>query len=208
MLNLNPLNPEIWDKHYKKDISTLQYPDENLVRILSKLKLEGTALDHGSGSGRHIKLLKEFGFAVSACDYSKESILKINSLYPDVQTHWIGESSLPYQNKTFDVIVSWGVLHYNDWEDAQKIILELKRILKKGGYLIGSIRSSKDTHLKTKDQIVNLQDIKGSKVKLYEFEEVKLLLQNFEQVQYAYMERSVIGNLEERICHWIFQAKN
>ena len=208
MFNLNPLNPEIWDKHYKKDISTLQYPDENLVRILSKLKLQGKALDHGSGSGRHIKLLRDFGFEVSACDYSKESILKINSFYKDVPTFLIKEAILPYQNESFDIIVSWGVLHYNESEEALKIILELKRILKKDGFLIGSIRSSNDTHLKMKDQIVNLKDIQGSKVKLYTLEELKLLLQNFEQVQYAYMERTLMGNLEERICHWIFQAKN
>jgi SAM-dependent methyltransferase len=208
MQNLNKSNPEIWDNHYNREKSRLAFPDENLVRILSRILPGGSALDHGAGSGRHSVLLKSFGFNVSACDYSFKSIQAIRELIPEANTNLITTLELPYDDSIFDLVVSWGVLHYNSLEDASKIVSEIKRILKPGGYFVGTVRSSQDTHLKANQGVIGMEDLSGAKVKLYSLDDVKLLLQDFISKEFGYMERTPIGKLEERICHWIFQAKN
>jgi SAM-dependent methyltransferase len=208
MQNLNKSNPEVWNTHYEREKSRLVFPDENLVRILSRIPQGEFALDHGAGSGRHSILLKSCGFQVTACDYSAKSIETIQRMMPGIETDIIRSANLPYENEKFNLVVSWGVLHYNTLEDAHNIVREIKRILKVGGYFVGTVRSSTDTHLKTKDGIIGIADLSGGSVRLYTLEELKELLSGFTNVEFGYMERSPIGKLEERICHWIFQAKN
>lgn len=186
----------------------LVYPDENLVRVLSRVKPEGEALDFGAGSGRHSVLLERLGYKVTAVDYSQNSIHLIQTRYPNIQTKIVNEPPYPFENEQFSLIVSWGVLHYNEPEKAKIIIDEYQRMLEKEGHLVGTIRAATDTHLKLKDGIVGLEDIKNSKVCLYTLEDLKQLLGSFANVQYAYMERTPLGQLEDRICHWIFLAKN
>lgn len=208
MQNSNNPNSKIWDSHYKKQKSTLSYPDENLVRILSKISHSGLALDHGTGSGRHLKLLQEFGYDCKACDYSEESILKVKSIFPNVEVRKIDSLLLPYDSNSFDLVVSWGVLHYNSTEEIKQIVSEWKRILKANSYLIGTVRADTDTHLKLNHGISQNLDLKSSKIQLFNLEKVKTILQDFQSLEIAYMERTPLGKLEERICHWIFLAKN
>jgi len=208
MQNSNKANPEIWDKHYQREKSRLIFPDENLVRILSRIPQGETALDHGAGSGRHSVLLKSCGFQVTACDYSAKSIETIQRTLPGVETDIIRSRNLPYENGKFDLVVSWGVLHYNSEEEAIHIVKEIKRVLKTGGHFVGTVRSNSDTHLKVNDGQIGLTDLSGGSVRLYSLEELKTLLKDFSNLEFGYSERSPIGKLEERICHWIFQAKN
>ncbi|MBP7282264.1 MAG: class I SAM-dependent methyltransferase [Leptospiraceae bacterium] len=208
MQSLNKSNPKIWDSHYAKEKSKLVFPDENLVRILSRIPTTGAALDHGAGSGRHTILLKSYGFQVSACDYSSKSMDSIKETIQGVDTTVITSNLLPYNDNQFDLIVSWGVLHYNSIEDAAAIVQEIRRVLKPNGYFVGTVRSSFDTHLKTKEGTIGLHDLSGGQVKLYALDELKLLLKDFNNIEFGYMERTPIGKLEERICHWIFQITN
>ncbi|HMV41117.1 MAG TPA: class I SAM-dependent methyltransferase [Leptospiraceae bacterium] len=208
MQNLNKINPTIWDNHYTKEKSKLVFPDENLVRILSRIPVGTSALDHGAGSGRHSVLLKSYGYQVTACDYSAKAIEGIQKMLPTITTNVITSTTLPYEDKSFDLVVSWGVLHYNSFDEANTIISEIKRILKPNGYIVGTVRSNLDTHLKTKDGVIGNKDLSGGKVTLYSLDELKDMLKIFKDTEFGYMERTPMGKLEERICHWIFQAKN
>jgi hypothetical protein len=55
--------------------------------------------------------------------------------------------------------------------------------------------------------MIGLEDLSGGKVKLYSLDELRILLEDFKN-EFGYMERTPVGKLEERICHWIFQARN
>ncbi len=195
-------NSKIWDNHYTKVKSKLLYPDENLVRILAKLNWQGRALDHGAGSGRHIPLLKNFGYSVKACDYSNTTIENLKKEFSDTEVRLITNTELPYLDNEFDLIISWGVLHYNEINEAKKIISEWKRILIPNSYLACTIRADTDTHLAIQ------KDLSGSKIKLYSLEEVKSLLEDFKDLKIGYMERTVLGKLDQRISHWIILAKS
>ncbi|EMO29789.1 methyltransferase domain protein [Leptospira interrogans serovar Bataviae str. HAI135] len=200
-----------WNFHYTKTKSRLVYPDENLVRMISKIDLnkqkEKKALDFGTGSGRHCVLLNEFGYQVYATDYTENSIKTVQETFPFVKTSLGGDPPFPFEENFFDVIVSWGVLHYNSVQSAKNILKEKMRILKKGGYLAGSVRAVGDTHLQVQETVVGTADLKGAYTRFYTLEELKEDLKGFSYIDFGYTERTPLGKLEERICHWIFLAK-
>ncbi|MCB1142191.1 MAG: class I SAM-dependent methyltransferase [Leptospiraceae bacterium] len=199
----------IWNEHYTRLKSRLSYPDENLVRILSRVGLaEGTnALDFGSGSGRHSFLLKNQGFRVTALDSAENSLEMVKELVPEARTILSSAPPYPFSNKEFDLIVSWGALHYNSQDVIQSIVSEYKRILKDNGVLAGTIRADRDTHLSVYNGKSSLGDISGADVNLFSEAQVRNLFIEFSSVELGYMERTPIGKLEERICHWIFLVK-
>ncbi|RHX84565.1 class I SAM-dependent methyltransferase [Leptospira stimsonii] len=214
---MNPSEPtsqSAWNNHYTRSKSRLGYPDENLVRMLSKIETNSkestakkNALDFGAGSGRHSNLLNEFGYQVFATDYTENAIQTITKEYPFVKASVTGNPPYSFENSFFDVIVSWGVLHYNTAELAKQILDEKKRILKPGGFLAGSVRAVGDTHLQAKGTKIQTADLKGAYSRFYTLEELKQDLSGFSQIDFGYTERTPLGKLEERICHWIFLAK-
>ncbi|TGJ98327.1 class I SAM-dependent methyltransferase [Leptospira langatensis] len=201
---------EAWETHYTRSKSKLSYPDENLVRMLSKIQPMSPspkALDFGSGSGRHCVLLKDFGYEVSACDYSENSVHSIKESYPWAKVSLLQSPPYPFSDEEFDLIVSWGVLHYNSPDLAKSILNEKHRILKKDGYLAASVRAVGDTHLKAEQGKIGASDLKGGATWFYSQNDIQDLLSNFSSFEMGYTERTPLGKLEERICHWIFLAR-
>jgi SAM-dependent methyltransferase len=198
----------VWDSHYKKDKSKLSFPDENLVRLLSRVSPPNQrALDFGSGSGRHIGLLQQGGYEVSASDSSTESISQLKSLATDIPIFLTDKLPYSFPKNHFGIIVAWGVLHYNESSIAKAILVELYHSIAPGGYLLGSIRATTDTHLKLTNGEMNLTDLKGGYAETYSLADLKDLLRPFASVEIGYMERTPLGKLDERICHWFFLAK-
>ncbi|MDZ4727647.1 MAG: class I SAM-dependent methyltransferase [Leptospira sp.] len=198
----------VWDSHYKKPKAKLSYPDENLVRLLSSIKSPNfNALDFGSGSGRHIPLLIEKGYQVSASDSSTESISNLKQLYNTIPLFLTNKLPYTFPKENFGLIVSWGVFHYNERNVANSILVELYHSLAKGGYLLGSVRAASDTHLKIQNGEMALNDLKGGYAETYTLEEMKKFLSIFSSFEIGYSERTPLGRLEERICHWFFLAK-
>lgn len=173
----------------------------------SDKQAERKALDFGAGSGRHCVLLNEFGYRVYATDYTENSIKTVQETCPFVKASLGGDPPFDFEENFFDVIVSWGVLHYNSAEAARKILKDKTRILKKGGYLAGSVRAVGDTHLQAQGTAIQTADLKGAYSRFYTLEELQEDLRDFSRVDFGYTERTPLGKLEERICHWIFLAK-
>ena len=209
LYNIKDKTKKSWDKHYLRKKSFLHYPDENFVRILSKITLleNSRVFDLGAGNGRHSFYMKTLGYEIFSGDVSPNAISMIQKQNQEVRSFLIQDITYPFKEHFFDLIVCWGVLHYNSYSDASKMIKEIQRILKKDHYFIGSIRSDRDTHLNLKNSKIQLQDLKGAYACLYSLEKVQNLLADFSDVQIGYTERTPIGYIEEKISHWIFLAK-
>ena len=203
-----------WDQHYTKQKSKLNYPDEYLVRILSKeiegnrLLQSGKALDLGCGSGRHLKLLNDFNFNfVIGTDLSPHALK-----FCDGMRMVCNNMSLPIKNESIDLVIAWGSLHYNDKSETPQMIAEIFRILKKSGIFLGTLRCSRDTYLKKGTNLGNdvwqtsLTDIAGTISAFYCENEVKSVFSNFETAQLGLSERTIMGDLDKLISHWIIRA--
>jgi len=191
------------------------YPDENLVRILSNLeeincKVEKKkALDLGAGSGRHCILLMNYGYEVTALDYSKESISRIKNWIPNLNALHIESPPYPFPAASFDLIVAWGVLHYNSEDNTRALLKEIKRILKPNGFFTGTLRRDNDTSISGgRNSQIQIDDLRGGRVRKFSLEEVHFILKDFKNVRIGYMERTPLGKLEERISHFYFLAEN
>src|SRR3954471_2798427 len=97
----------------------------------------GRVLDWGCGWGQVTVLLRERGVDVESYDYRPDAeAVKVISLerYPDVRATISAEPvKLPYEDNSFDAVLSLGVLEHV--QDPDSSLDEIHRILRPGGRL-------------------------------------------------------------------------
>jgi ubiquinone/menaquinone biosynthesis C-methylase UbiE len=210
------MNESAWNNHYIRNKSILVYPDENLVRMIKKYTecCENTSdlkcLDCGCGSGRHLILASEIGIGtIIGLDraYNGLLIAKTSGL-PVINGDL---SKIPFKDNSFDIIICWGSLHYGYKRDLIEKIIELKRILRPHGVILGTLRSSRDSMMKqgrnlgNDEWITDLSDIANSVVSFYDENELKKHFADF-NFQYGLTERTQLGE-KKVISHWYFRAE-
>lgn len=95
-------------------------------------------LDFGCGIGAtEVYLKKHFPHsAICGVDTSGESIVTAQKLgLEGVEFSVADDGRLPYENEKFDLLYSNGTFHHIPHVDHEATLLELKRVLKKGGKL-------------------------------------------------------------------------
>lgn len=202
-------NRDAWDRHYTRKKSEQDYPDENLVRLL-KANPGTCALDLGCGSGRHIQLLHDLGFSqIHATDVSETAVEHCRRKYRFAVYHPLearmlrkNQFELPLSDESLDVVVAWGVLHYNPAVMRTNMLREISRILRPGGSFLGTLRSSRDTHFTANPDMSDAEIVLFSKK-----EATDLLKDYFCDVRMGHAERIPVGSTK-RVSHWMFQARN
>ncbi|MEM3408446.1 MAG: class I SAM-dependent methyltransferase [Candidatus Micrarchaeia archaeon] len=105
----------------------------------------GKLLDIGCGSGRNLFHFAEKGFDWYGIDFSKEMINKAIENFKrkniDVKGRLkVGDmTELPFQDESFDYIISIASFHHLPKEEQLKTIKEMKRVLKENGEMIISV---------------------------------------------------------------------
>jgi len=95
----------------------------------------GRVLDAGAGTGRLSRLFTRHGWRVTALDVSTEMLERLASELPNCQTvHGALGQRLPFDDASFDAVVSMRVLKYVD--QMQTAVDELARVLRPGGVAI------------------------------------------------------------------------
>ncbi len=94
-------------------------------------------LDLGCGLGRHAILFGKNHFSVSCFDISEEAVNKTQE-WADLEglalTYKIGDAlNLPFDNESFDAILSYHVVNHTDTAGMKRIIGEIYRVLRPGG---------------------------------------------------------------------------
>lgn len=222
------MREQVWQQHYQRARAQLGYPDENLVRMVTKfqqresLKKQNTpwALDLGTGSGRHLAFLAVHGYRVLALDR-----VDLAPAFDNNRSHWPSDSSpfpyfvqgeaqqLPFAQASLSAVVAWGSLHYGTWQQMQKSISEILRVLKPNGVLWGTLRAESDNYLLRGQQkgprewLIDSGDISGALVTFVKQGDLPELFQGFDDFHYGYMERSPLGQPIKRISHYFYQAR-
>ena len=132
-----------WETLHREERHQLRWPSEHVIRFLAGSPHVGKALDIGCGTGRHVKLLREYTQDISCCDTS-ESGLTWCRLLTGVHGQVASMTALPYDGESFDTAIAYGVFYYGGLHDHQKAVDELHRVLKPGGRALVNVRSSKD----------------------------------------------------------------
>jgi ubiquinone/menaquinone biosynthesis C-methylase UbiE len=152
--NLSAAAPEFWSgvadeyhrTHYRAPAG---YPSLKVRHryILDMFREDGLrVLDVGCGPGEMLLDLLDRGCAVSGMDISESMIelaRKNTQEHPRVSSLdlRVGDiTSMPYESATFDAVICAGVIEYLDSD--QPALVELCRVLKRGGALIVSVRNA------------------------------------------------------------------
>ncbi|VEP13474.1 Type 11 methyltransferase [Hyella patelloides LEGE 07179] len=128
---LAPIYDRRWYNYINNSLSFLQ----NWADISS----EASILDLACGTGELAKLLlaKNPQQHITGVDIS-EKMLEIakNKLqtYPNINLHNTSVTSLPFTDKSFDIVICANAFHY--FEFPQLALTEIKRVLKLGGNVI------------------------------------------------------------------------
>jgi SAM-dependent methyltransferase len=147
---------EEWNNSYKNKQNHLFYPDETIVRFLSRYFRKQIdhdtyvdlrswdpvprALDAGCGIGRHSVLLDRYGFLSYGIDGSDEAVAKARSWLrslskPSINIVLGSLLNMPFESGFFDCVVSHAVLDSMSFLDATKSIREIERVTAKNGLI-------------------------------------------------------------------------
>jgi len=110
---------------------------EELLFLFEDLKEGEKVLDLGCGNGRWYKVFKEKKADYLGVDNSEKLIEIAKENFPEAK-FFVGDAlNLPFQDNFFDRVYSIALLHHIPSEGFRiKVLKEIKRVLKPGGFLI------------------------------------------------------------------------
>lgn len=152
-------NTKAWDQIFQEKGKVFEDPHEDMSALVQTMKGRGvkTVLDLGCGSGRHTVYLAKNGFRVFGLDNSESGIeitkqwLKKEDISAKLQVQEM-TNKFPYDDASFDAIVSIQVIHHADVATIKNIIAEMERVIKKGGFIFITVP-------KLKNQGINFKQI-------------------------------------------------
>jgi SAM-dependent methyltransferase len=133
----------------------LLYPDERVVAFLARRfpdideNRARNAIDIGVGSGRHLKLLLDYGFRTFGIDYTEEAVSRCCHLFEGR----IDDGSLVHGDfrshefpLSFDAIIAWGVVFLTPPEEMTEGLRAMGKMLAPGGRLFTNFRTKENFH--------------------------------------------------------------
>ncbi len=148
-INLIKKDKEDWEEIFSSKGTFFNEVHNDLESFISTLEKGIKILDLGSGSGRHTVYLAENGFEVTGIDSAQRGI-EITKKYLDeknLNAELICNDfydGLPFEENAFDCIVSTQAMHHNRLYEVEKLISEIKRVLKPEGKIFITVPKIKD----------------------------------------------------------------
>jgi len=196
-----------WDKLFKR-VDWGKYPSEEVVRFISRnfgdnnTKQKINILEVGSGPGANIWYLSREGYSVTGIDGSKVAVgqskkrLKTEGLYAELYVGDIVE--LPFKNFVFDCVLDVECLYSNNFENSNKIIAEIHRVLKPGGVFFSKTFS---TSMSGKGDLIDKNNTYSSfdggelhsdyeTVRLLDEKQIPILYGIFDSIEYDLVTRT------------------
>lgn len=136
-----------WEDIHKKYNSTY---DDWLNKYTKLFRKDFKFVELGCGRAYCSNYLISEGFSdVIATDFSSEVLKMVQEENKDLQTMLFDMTGgLPFGDNSVDVVIADLCLHYFDSEMTKYIIKEISRVLKKDGYLLVRVNSTKEVQKK------------------------------------------------------------
>jgi len=102
------------------------------------VRREGAILDAGCGFGEWVSFLSRKGYRAEGLDFSDELVKRLRETYPHLTWTQADVNHLPYEDETFDGVVSWGVIEHDE-AGPRGALSEFHRVLKPQGTAIVTV---------------------------------------------------------------------
>ncbi|MGI9449951.1 MAG: class I SAM-dependent methyltransferase [Geminicoccaceae bacterium] len=141
-----------WDKLWQVEEGRADWlePDPDVIAYSTQRFSAGDrhALDLGSGVGRHALALAAIGFETSAMDASPAGLDELRNAARtrslNIDCRRAEMTALPYDEGSFDYVLSFNVIYHNDPTMVRAAIGEIARVLKPGGHYQGTMLSKRN----------------------------------------------------------------
>ena len=117
-------------------------PEEDVKDWAATFTPGARVLDLGAGVGRHALWLAAQGIDAVALDAAPEGLADIDKA-GGVETVLARMDRLPFEDASFDHIVSWNVIYHGDEDILLRTIAEIRRVLKPRGTYLGTMLSKR-----------------------------------------------------------------
>ena len=115
--------------------------------IISNVETE--IVDLGCGvTGNNTLYLLEKGKKVVSCDFAEEALNVVKTIKGSKTLKFDMLDEFPFEDNSTDLVIADLSLHYFKEKDTNRIISEIKRILKPNGYLFFRLNSTNSTEYK------------------------------------------------------------
>lgn len=136
-----------WDETYQNlNVETFGKTSAEIIQLAEILDKNSVILDLGCGEGRNAVFLAEQGFRVDAIDISKAGITKLLKIAQDRNVEinaWVGDMIAFQFDKSYDFIISHGVLHLAERHEWQELIPRMKQFTRPGGVNVVAVFTDK-----------------------------------------------------------------
>ena len=126
-----------WEQTYRDDrADTFGRPSTEIVSLAERLPSGACVLDAGCGEGRNARFLATRGFRVDAFDVSAAGIDKLVRMAARDGVHvnaWVEDLNTFEFSRSYDVIISHGVLHLLERHAWARVIAQMKEHTRPGG---------------------------------------------------------------------------
>lgn len=221
-----------WDRVYSEQFMTMWYPNEDIIRFCVRLiqkrlthdkidvrRKAERILDLGCGNGRHAIYFAREGFKASGIDVSQKAIewaqdwARREHLDADFRVGDIAQ--LPFDDQTFDAVVSHGVLDHVPMEIARKAAQEVRRVLKPGGLFYCDLRCAEDSDYGIGEQsapntfVVSDGYEKGLVQHFFTADDTSVLFDGLFRILYSEItERRFGPDYKRKNSRWVFAAES
>ena len=131
--------PQFWDQHWeiedlRKHILSCTSDGLFLPFVKKYLPQGSRILEGGCGRGNLVNALQCQGYKAIGVDFAQQTVAKANDAVPELDIREADVRNLPFKTNNFDGYISAGVIEHF-WNGYDKILLEMKRVIKPGGFL-------------------------------------------------------------------------
>lgn len=184
------------DKYWNKVASKKKFTTPFKIDLFQKyVKKSDRILDYGCGYGRTLGYMKENGYVyLSGVDISEKMIERAKNENPTLYYSVVKNNELSFEDNTFDAVLMLAVLTcvIND-EEQEKIVKEIKRVLKPNGilyindFLINDDKRNLDRYNKFKEKyncygVFELDE--GAILRHFEKKRIQELTKEFDELEF------------------------
>ena len=183
------LQKEYWDNFYESISNREPKYDlwlDKYKNILINSK-DTPIIDLGCGIGNNTFYLKERGYEVISCDFSEKALIRLSNFIDNLKIKCFDlKDGLPFKDNCTRIVISDLSLHYFTWDDTQKIIKDINRILINEGVLLCRVNSTNDKNYGAGEGIEieeNFFNIDGKLKRFFNEQQLKKLFKDWD-IQY------------------------